>query len=818
MLSLLMYCLKHYKVVCEFADITKQSGEVQPDFLTGDQNQVGQTTCTSSSSSNSQSSTSAPELIAVIVQGESLAAANEASSDDTLTSAVRAVSATPSTLLGYSVPNHPSDATDIPTHEVLVKGKKKVLHFQCSWFQRFPWLHYSPEVKAAMCFYCAKAHSMSLLSLCTQNETTFIETGFTKWKHALEVFAGHQKSACHSHAVSQLSQMKAASVISQLSAQKQAEQENARKCLVKVVTSIRYLARQGLAFRGHQEENGNFLQLVQLRADDTSDPSFKAYLDRITNFTSHECQNEILLMLSHSVIRSLVNTIKQESVYFAVVVDGTQDFSGKEQESICLRYVDKDLCINESFVGLFEPPDTTGKTLALVLKDVLIRLDLPLTHLRAQTYDGAANMAGEFNGCQRLIRDEQPLALYYHCSAHCVNLVAEHTAACTPLVRDALQQVQELGKLSGRSLKFRNIFAQNANGGCDDSTDDSRNSLISFSERHVTAIKPLCPTRWLCRVSPVSRVIDLYGIVLSSLEAMALLDSETAAKCNGLLEQFRKGVTLLGLKIALAVFSILEQLNRSLQAENATVSGMIKAVESVITQLGLLRSEDSFSSIIDDVNREIAEHDLYELRIPRIRRPPARYSGPSEAHISETVEEHYRAAFYAVIDSAIMQLRERFSTDDSKTGLRTYLQLEGTLLSGCVSDVCYSYPELKEHDNSLETQLKMFRNQYKYNSLLDAQKIMKDMCSEVRALFPAVEKLIRLLLLCPAASCSAERSFSALRRLKTWLRSTMTQQRLNAISICHTHQDMLDNVNVQEIAREFAARSDIRRNVFGNWV
>jgi len=47
------------------------------------------------------------------------------------------------------------------------------------------------------------------------------------------------------------------------------------------------------------------------------------------------------------------------------------------------------------FIGLYNPPDTTGKTLSVVVKDVLTRLMLPIEDLRAQTYDGAANMSGK---------------------------------------------------------------------------------------------------------------------------------------------------------------------------------------------------------------------------------------------------------------------------------------------------------------------------------------------------------------------------------------------------------------------------------------
>jgi len=44
-------------------------------------------------------------------------------------------------------------------------------------------------------------------------------------------------------------------------------------------------------------------------------------------------------------------------------------------------------------------------------------------------------------------------------------------------------------------------------------------------------------------------------------------------------------------------------------------------------------------------------------------------------------------------------------------------------------------------------------------------------------------KLLKIILTVPVLSCTAETSFSALRRLKTFLRSTMTQNRLNDIAL-----------------------------------
>jgi len=93
---------------------------------------------------------------------------------------------------------------------------------------------------------------------------------------------------------------------------------------------------------------------------------------------------------------------------------------------------------------------------------------------------------------------------------------------------------------------------------------------------------------------------------------------------------------------------------------------------------------------------------------------------------------------------------------------------------------------------------------------------LQEMKPEVRAMFSEVEQLVRLMLLCPVSSCEAERSFSSLRRLKTWLRNTMTQERLNSVVVCHVHQKVMDDIDLSEIAADFAGRSDIRKSMFGN--
>ena len=61
-------------------------------------------------------------------------------------------------------------------------------------------------------------------------------------------------------------------------------------------------------------------------------------------------------------------------------------------------------------------------------------------------------------------------------------------------------------------------------------------------------------------------------------------------------------------------------------------------------------------------------------------------------------------------------------------------------------------------------------------------------------MMPDFSKALRILSVIPATSCSAERSFSSLRRLKTYLRNTMGQERLSSLALLHIERDYVNQV------------------------
>ena len=64
---------------------------------------------------------------------------------------------------------------------------------------------------------------------------------------------------------------------------------------------------------------------------------------------------------------------------------------------------------------------------------------------------------------------------------------------------------------------------------------------------------------------------------------------------------------------------------------------------------------------------------------------------------------------------------------------------------------------------------------------------LKTLSLSAREMFSEIVTLVKILLVIPATNASSERTFSALRRIKTYLRTTMTQARLNHLMILHIH-------------------------------
>lgn len=241
-------------------------------------------------------------------------------------------------------------------------------------------------------------------------------------------------------------------------------------------------------------------------------------------YTSPEIQNEILKLMSRSILQDIVKCI-QLADFFTIMVDECVDGANQEQLVLCFRHVEEDLSVQENFIGLYLCPDITANTIVTVIKDTLLRLNLQISRCRGQCYDGGSNMAGSRNGVKSQILREEPRALFTHCYGHALSLSVGDTIKDIPLLRSTMDTTHEISKLLQYSPKRLSRFK--------DIKLESSPNAVGF--------RTLCPTRWTVCSETFRSVIQNYDTLLELWNAI-LGDHpqpEIRARVNGVASQMQ---------------------------------------------------------------------------------------------------------------------------------------------------------------------------------------------------------------------------------------------------------------------------------------
>jgi len=216
---------------------------------------------------------------------------------------------------------------------------------------------------------------------------------------------------------------------------------------------------------------------------------------------------------------------------------------------------------------------------------------------------------------------------------------------------------------------------------------------------------------------------------------------------------------------------------------------------------------------------------VQEAQLPCPRKLPARYDdGLSRGHISASPKEHYQLLYFEAIDTAIGCLTNRFDQE----GYKVYHNLEELLIKASLKEnfelqfkfVCEYYKDDLNLD-ILHSQLLIFGNNFQsvpekpYSPMIfDIKDYFVKLSTAQKDLLEQVGLVVKLVLVMPATNATSERSFSALRRVKSYLRSTMTQNRLNHLLLLHVHKEYTDSLDLKSITNRFIAACETRHGIF----
>ena len=129
------------------------------------------------------------------------------------------------------------------------------------------------------------------------------------------------------------------------------------------------------------------------------------------------------------------------------------------------------------------------------------------------------------------------------------------------------------------------------------------------------------------------------------------------------------------------------------------------------------------------------------------------------------------------------------------------------------------------HKDRLTVQLQTLQAHFHNDKLKDIKltvslsvivDFLKTLSLSAREMFSEIVTFVKILLVIPATNASSERTFSVLCRIKTYLRTTMTQTRLYHLMMLHIHCEETHSLNLKAVAKEFIDSRERRRIVFGD--
>ncbi|XP_033762649.1 zinc finger MYM-type protein 1-like [Pecten maximus] len=663
--------------------------------------------------------------------------------------------------------------------------------FNVDWLKNYNWLRYSVSEDSVYCAPCFLFGSRNV----DAREKTLVSTAVTKWSNLGKYIKRHIISKCHDGACNSADQFmrihngKEPSVLSQLDSGHAALVKRNRHSLQAIIEVIMLCGRQNISLRSHDDENSNFMVLLKDRA--VRDPILKAHLESISSpkYTSPAIQNEIIGLCEQAIREHIVEKCNN-AVCYSFLADEATDASTMEQIAMVVRfYSESDKMVREDFIGFVTAESTTGEALATKFIDGQRNAGLNIHKMRGQGYDGASNMSGRHRGVQARIKEVVPEAIYIHCKAHSLNLAIVH--ACREvLVRNMFDTVQQIGFSFNYSAKRLLTFQETL-----------QNDAVAKEEMEKrTKLQNLCETRWASRADALYTFKSAFSTIVDSLE---VLEHEGDSKARSYRCSILKFDFIISLVAVEFVIQSILPLNKLLQGKECDLVEASKEASVLIAQLRAERMDDDVWDALYQKAIDLASpHDVRPSR-PRIGgRQEHRPNQPAE-----TVSEYWKRALYIpFMDHLTMELQDRLLSANYRF-LAQYLipSLLGQLTAGHVDEIYEGYKTDLSGDRELfRREISRWRTKW---SVADDPKpvdLLTTILATNRELYPDIFTCLVILLTMPVSTASAERSFSVMRRVKTYLRSTMSTTRLSGLAMLHSYRHM--QLDIEDILDKFAGK------------
>ena len=190
-----------------------------------------------------------------------------------------------------------------------------------------------------------------------------------------------------------------------------------------------------------------------------------------------------------------------------------------------------------------------------------------------------------------------------------------------------------------------------------------------------------------------------------------------------------------------------------------------------------------------------------------------RKSGNGE---SDDGKQWQMEVFYPVVDSVVGEMKRRFLDPEIvKLSKAADAVMALNDADGTIQELLTTYNAVLEINPALlKAEMQIVRSSVSVSGLERFNPSNPERFSppataaEVAELknYPNLFKLMQLVMTLPVSSATCERSFSAMRRVRNYLRTTMSEDRFSALSLLYIERDLSSNIDVHDVVAHYAAK------------
>ena len=433
-------------------------------------------------------------------------------------------------------------------------------------------------------------------------------------------------------------------------------------------------------------------------------------------------------------------------------------------------------------------------------------------------------MSGEFNGLQKLVKENfSDDAIYVHCFCHRLNLVIVSLASGVDSIEKFFSTVQDMYVIVSGSSKRMDVYR--------DLIETHREELIESGEvetgtgkNQVRVSGSLSKTRWNYRLQ------NLVTLLLNFIPTVDLISdvannadiAEKRLKAQACLEKMMSFEFILSLHLMIESLEITKLLSVKLQAKKMDFVSAVQLIRSTKNCLEELSSVDSWKRILNK-SIDFCEMEDVGIPVPKLEslwQPPMGIKRkPADFNLS--IEEYYHKNLHTlVLDKIRSDFNSRFNdevinilSDASSLDPRNNFELfdlETVLSLAARYKNDFTMVDLEKLRCELLHFVAFFTNNIRYGKLESLEDLSKALVNELD-MFPETYKLVCLIIVLPVTSASAERTFSALKIIKTRLRNKIGDDWMVDLLILSIEKEISKALPVTEIVNRFKNEMGVKR-------